>query len=456
MKCYNYKCDNNKKNRNYNSYNLTQGISYNKNNKELNDSNASNKTSMSFFNTTIVKSFLELFKTNNTSNESFVGSISQMPLDIPILGESGSQINRISGSGSGSGSGPGSGPGSGSGSSSYIQNNFNEFNRLLGEYTIQYKLMTDELIQNNSKESLQKYANSNIKFNNDFYYVNEFGFAHKYNATNNPTTGTISSSCIIGAQPTEITSIEFNQLLAGGAMGTKQACNVAGFNIENSATGEKSFVDIEGVKHIYTGEVYQNKHNSCNLDLKQLEADEYSTIPNGTEMTTTTFCSQLNVNPVVMEELFNLYEQLVELGNNTLNEINSLASDGSETSTSTSTISNSIASKLQQLTRSQQEVVRIGDEYNSTGTIGSVTDSSNTIAARTRDTQILVNMNYLKYMVGFLLVLFLIAITFYIFSYDISSPFLFLLLIILIILVLSNFINFMYNKFYHLFLNKIV
>jgi len=79
MKCYNYKCDPNNKNRNFNSYNLNQGNSYNKNNKDL---NATKETNVSFFNTTIVKSFLDLFRTNM---ESFVGSIAQMPLDIPIL-----------------------------------------------------------------------------------------------------------------------------------------------------------------------------------------------------------------------------------------------------------------------------------------------------------------------------------------------------------------------------------
>lgn len=447
MKCYNYKCDPNNKNRNFNSYNLNQGNSYNKNNKDL---NTTKPTNVSFFNTTIVKSFLDLFRTNM---ESFVGSISQMPLDIPILGESGSQMNRITGSGSGSGYGSGSG----SGSEGSIQNKFNEFNRLLGEYTLQYKLMTNELIQNNSKESLQKYANSNIKFNNDYYFVNEYGFTHKYNATDNPSQGTISSSCNIGSTPTTITSLEFNQLLTTGKpMGLNQACGVAGYNIENSATGEKAFVDIEGVKHIYTGEVWADRHESCNLEIKQLTEDEYTNIPKEADMTSNTFCSTLNVNPVVLEDLFNLHKQLVELGDSVVSELNLVASNSSGTNNTNESIRTSIRNKLAELTRSQQDIVRIGDEYKSTGSIGLVTDSSNTIKSRTRDSQIVVNMNYLKYMVGFILVLFLIAITFYVFYYDISSPFLFLLLIILIVIVLFNFINFMYKKLYHLFLNKIV
>ena len=231
---------------------------------------------------------------------------------------------------------------------------------------------------------------------------------------------------------------------------------VAGFNVENSATGEKSFVDIEGVKHIYTGEVWADRHESCNIEVKQLTGEEYTNIPKEADMTSNSFCSQLNVNPVILEDLFNLHKQLVELGDSVVNELNLVASNSSGTNSTTESIRASITSKLAELTRSQQDIVRIGDEYKSTGSIGLVTDSSNTIKSRTRDSQIVVNMNYLKYMVGFLLVLFLIATTFYVFYYDISSPLLFLLLIILIVIVLSNFINFMYKKLYHLFLNKIV
>ena len=48
------------------------------------------------------------------------------------------------------------------------------------------------------------------------------------------------------------------------------------------------------------------------------------------------------------------------------------------------------------------------------------------------------------------------GMTYYMFSYEISSPLLLLLIIILIVIVLFNFFNFMHNKFYHKFLNKLL
>ena len=125
-------------------------------------------------------------------------------------------------------------------------------------------------------------------------------------------------------------------------------------------------------------------------------------------------------------------------------------------SSNTNFIRSSLDDKLEQLNIAQHDVIRIGDEHKSTGNIGLTTDSSNTIKARVRDTQILVNMNYLKYILGFILVVFLMGITYYIFSYEVNSPFLLLLVIILIILVLFNFFQFMYNKLYHKFLNKLL
>jgi hypothetical protein len=481
MKCYNsktnYKYDkNNTNNTNLHSSNLKQGILYFKNNDDL-MMKPQPKESNSF-----VKDFLQLFRTTNTT-ESFIGSISQTPLNIPILGESGSQRNNINPAVSGSNrststttapAAASSGTTTTTTASSVsttstastastaalqnIQLKYSEFNQLLAQYTAQYKIMANELIQNNNKEILQKYANSNIKLNNDFYFVNEYGFAHKYDATENPTTGTISTSCNFAKPPTEITTLEFSQLLAGQKMGLKQSCGIAGYNVENSSNGEKSFIDIKGVKHIYSGEVWNKKHESCNIDKKSITNDEYKNIPLGTAMTENTFCATINVDPLVLERLLTLNKQLQTLGNTVLTEMNliSTSQQGTNLNNNVNLIRSSITDRLQELNQSQQDILRIGDEYNSTGNIGVVTDSSNTIKARTRDTQILVNMNYLKYMIGFILVVFLVIITFYVFSYEISSPLLILLLIILIILVLFNFFNFMYNKLYHNYLNKIL
>ena len=443
------------------SSNLKQGVLYNKNNMDLNIQTQPENSSKS-----IVKTILQLFSNNTNNNtESFIGSVSQIPLDIPILGESGSQVNTVNGLNRSNSltkdtDGATTVSEQESQASSTAQQNiqlkYNEFNQLLGQYTAQYKKMTEELILNNNKNILQKYSNSNIKLNNDFYYVNEYGFAHKYEGTDNPTTGTISASCKGIKDPIQITTLEFNKLLSGSKMGANQACGVAGYNVENSANGEKSFIDIEGVKHIYSGEVWNQKHESCNIDKKSITDDEYKNIPSGNAMSKTTFCATINVDPLVLEKLLSLNKQIQTLGNTIITEINALTTTQTTTDNNVNFIKKSITDKLDQLNKSQEDIITLGDEYNSTGSLGLATDSSNTIKARTRDSQIVVNMNYLKYIIGFILVVFLMITTFYVFSYEISSPFLILVLIILIILVMVNFFNFMYNKLYHKFLNKIL
>lgn len=460
MKCYNSKTNcktdyNTNLNTNLNSYNLKQGTLYNKNNKDLNMDQESQDAG-ALLKIPFVNDFLQLFRTNNTT-ESYVGSISQTPLSVPILGESGSQTNSINALNRSNINRNRSGNATTTTAEQQkLQIKFNEFNQLLGQYTSQYKIMANELVQNNNKEILQKYANSNIKLNNDFYFVNEYGFAHIYDGTDNPTAGTISASCNFGKPPTEITQLEFNKLLGGRKMGPKQSCGVAGYNIENSATGEKSFVDVEGVRHIYSGEAWNQKDESCNLDKKSITDEEYKNIPVGDPMTATTFCATINVDPLVLKQLSTLNKQLQELGNSILSEINTMTTEQQTIDSNTNFIRSSLDDKLEQLNIAQQDVIRIGDEHKSTGNIGLTTDSSNTIKARVRDTQIIVNMNYLKYILGFILVVFLMGITYYIFSYEVNSPFLLLLVIILIIVVLFNFFQFMYNKLYHKFLNKLL
>ena len=61
-----------------------------------------------------------------------------------------------------------------------------------------------------------------------------------------------SNSC--SKEPIDITVDEFNKLLKGPNMGVGQSCDVAGYNVQNKSSGEHSWVDIKGVRHIYPDE----------------------------------------------------------------------------------------------------------------------------------------------------------------------------------------------------------
>ena len=75
-------------------------------------------------------------------------------------------------------------------------------------------------------------------------------------------------------------------------------------------------------------------------------------------------------------------------------------------------------------------------------------DLNRTIEATTRDTEIILRMNYLKYLVGLIIVVLLVIFSFYNFSSDRQSGISIIILLLVIIAVLYNFWNFISRKFF--------
>jgi len=115
-----------------------------------------------------------------------------------------------------------------------------QFNKLLAKYTTLHKQMMNELMVNNNRPALQNYAGKNVKHDNNYYHINNFGFTHVYD---NEAWKSRSAGC--STEPIDITADEFGNLLTGPNMGVKQGCNVAGYNIQNKSSGEQSWVDIK-------------------------------------------------------------------------------------------------------------------------------------------------------------------------------------------------------------------
>ena len=204
--------------------------------------------------------------------------------------------------------------------------------------------MAKELTANNSQPVLQKYANHNVKLNNNYYHVNEFGFAQAYD---NDAWNNRSVTC--SQDPVEITSDEFSKLLGGPNMGKGQACNVAGFNVENSDSGEASWVDIKGVRHIYPKDVWDKRNASCTMTPRALSADEYNAITKGSDMTETAFCERLNVDPKILQNLANLNKQLLSLGTQLLNETHKLSGADATLNTQVTALQTKINEQLKKL-----------------------------------------------------------------------------------------------------------
>lgn len=319
-----------------------------------------------------------------------------------------------------------------------------QFNRLLAQYTTQYQLMAKELMSNNNLSVLQKYANHNVKYNNNYYHVNEFGFAQGYD---NDAWANRSVSC--SQDPVEITSDEFSKLLGGPNMGKGQACNVAGFNVENAENGEASWVDIKGVRHVYPKDVWDKRNTSCTMTPRALDATEYNAIVKGNEMTESSFCERLNVDPKILQNLANLNRQLLNLGTQLLEETHKLSSKDATVNTGIKTLQQTINSKLKQLQHVDQSFnssIKLGNAGSGVMIGGDALNRS--IEASTRDSELILRMNYLKYIGGLLLVIFLVIFVFASFSSDRQSVVSVIILLLVVVAVLYNFWNYIYLKFF--------
>lgn len=415
---------------NSNTNNLEQGVLYKS--KERNMSKNSQHD-------------LDLLQNNKgpykSQMEGFVGSATQIPLDRALPGAGNSPIDTP----------PPTALNLNLGNIQKHDSNLDklesQFNKLLSQYTTQYKLMSEELIQNNSQEVLQKFANNNVKLNNAYYYINSHGFASPYDQDAWKSRSTSCSSDAV-----EISSSEFSKLLNGQKMGKGQACGVAGFNIENSENGEKSFVDIRGVRHVYPKEVWDKRNDSCAMNARALSNVEYNAITKGTDMTDATFCERLNVDPKVLQNLANLNKQLLGLGNQIMKETEQLSGKESELDKKLQDAQKQLGSKLKQLQKTQSS----GDGFdfdttfsNNEGApvVGQPANINRTIEASTRDSQIVLRMNYLKYLVGLILVVILVIFSFKTFAEKENSIISIVVLLLVILFVLHNLWNYIYRKF---------
>jgi hypothetical protein len=190
----------------------------------------------------------------------------------------------------------------------------NKFNTILAKYIAVNKTMQEDIInRRNAQSSVKKfYGKSVADENENYYYVNDYGFTHKYEAD---SWDKRDDSC--PADLEKITQPELDILQNSTNMGTGQPCSVAGKNVKNEKTGEVAWVDIKGVKHIYSEDVWRNKEKSCGsneVDLSIPIPDfHFNAIPTGSNMTSTTVCDQLGVEPKVWKQLTKLNKQLIDI-----------------------------------------------------------------------------------------------------------------------------------------------
>ena len=225
-----------------------------------------------------------------------------------------------------------------------VSNLENEFNKTLMEYTQTHQLIVEELTKNKKNNYLSQYFGRNIKNDGNYYYVNDYGFTHKYS---NASWSNRSESC--SNKLISVGDDVFNKLTQANAVGVGQACKIAGKNIENRQTQEKAWVDIKGSKHVYSKELWNKKNLSCNSKTLILDNSEYINIPLGTPMMDTTNCNTIDIDPKLLKKLENLNNKLIILAKQLLTETQSLTVTDKQLSQELDTMKKQVSDRINKL-----------------------------------------------------------------------------------------------------------
>lgn len=185
-----------------------------------------------------------------------------------------------------------------------------EFNRKLVKYTATYKLFIESLIKtiNNDKNIQQYFGQAVTTSDGNYSYINDYGYTHKYS-----TDAWSNNNVSCPSTAININDVVYNSFRSGLNMRMSQPCGIAGKNIQNITTKEFAWVDIKGIKHIYSSELWKNKNETCNIETINLNNDDYNAVPSGGNMTQVNTCTHLNIDPLIWSQLTSENKELIEL-----------------------------------------------------------------------------------------------------------------------------------------------
>jgi hypothetical protein len=306
-----------------------------------------------------------------------------------------------------------------------------EFNKTLSEYTIVYKELSDNLMKKNqTQQDVYKYYNNVLTSSDGNYtYVNNYGYTHRYV---NDAWDNNSASC-----PTDPLSISDDDIaklkLVGPDMGSGQACQIAGTNIQNKDTMEVAWVDIKGYKHVYSSDVWQSKEESCEMKPTQIDNNSYNAIPSGNAMTTTTVCSQLDVDPQITHHLDELNTKLISLAQ-------ALSKDLDQMIVTDNTLKDKLDEQQQKL---NTYIVTLNKEKSN---LNHLSDNYYTIQGEEESSGLTAKSNWIHYIVWIILAITVISITMHTLSDTPSSRIGNGLALIFCIIALFVLVKWFYNK----------
>lgn len=272
-----------------------------------------------------------------------------------------------------------------------LQNVENKFNQTLAQYTQTYQSFSKDLLDNSqTKKKIVDYLGkvvSDVDGNN--YYVNNFGFTHKYspNAWENNNSSCPSTTI---SYSDSMTNFDSTMPMVQG-----QPCKIAGQNVKNKTTGEEAWVDIRGMKHPYNN---AQKNKTCSSKSIELSSTDYNLIPSGSAMSGTTPCLAMDVNPNVWSKLQQLNAQLKTQAIELTTKIKDLTLENTETK--------------EQLMHKRQELLKYIDTMDdNTQNIASTTGKMMQINGEEIDSNLRMTSNYYSYIIWIFVMILIVFLT---------------------------------------------
>ena len=321
----------------------------------------------------------------------------------------------------------------------------NEFNTTLVEYTTSYRLLMGELVSNNNSPALKNYAGKNVKLNEDIYYVNNYGVAHLYDEASWKGK---SSSC--SNDYVDITANELDLLMKGNNMNLGQSCDVAGYNIENKTTSERSWVDIKGVKHIYPDDVWTNRSESCQGVPRSVKNSAYLAIPSDSSsppITKDFYCNKLNVDPELLQNLAKSNERLLSLGRELLKDTETLSVTDIALNTRLNKLSKTISANISNLEKDKQVFDNTLKTVGGGGILSGEAYNSNVRGIK-QSSQYKLSSNYVQYLFWLITALVLILYTFYSFNSTSSSAISTIIILLVAVVLLYKLATYFHYKLF--------
>ena len=135
---------------------------------------------------------------------------------------------------------------------------------------------------------------------NAIVYVNDYGYASAITGRERPRSTRCPTEIMPYKEEQEKYVLPCTDCQLLNIDGSMTPCGVAGRNVINSGTGQVAWVDVQGVKHVYSEEVWAEKSSGCAIVPVELTSAEWGALPTGGPMKKASPCLQIDVDPKLM------------------------------------------------------------------------------------------------------------------------------------------------------------